>query len=140
LTKGDERELSRTSLKIYVLLLESGKPLGVRDIARALDIPASTVHYHIRKLEELGVVRSSGLGYEVANPLKLEEYIILGRRLVPRLLIYSLFFLGVAIGEAAVVAARGYISYDAVVALVTSLVAFTLLIYEGYKFRRKLWH
>lgn len=134
-----DREVGRTTLKIYMVLLESREPLGVRDIARILDLPVSTVHYHIRKLEDMGVVKPVGLGYTVANPLKLEDYIVIGRRLVPRLLIYSFFFLGIVIGELLVVISRGWLSYDAIVALVTGILAFTILFYEGYRLRRRLW-
>lgn len=134
-----DREISKTTLKIYVVLLESREPLGVRDIARILDLPVSTVYYHLRKLEDMGVVKEVGLGYTIANPLKLEDYVLIGRKLVPRLLLYSFFFLGVTIGELLVVISRGWLSYDAIVALVVSTLAFIILFYEGYRLRVKLW-
>jgi DNA-binding transcriptional ArsR family regulator len=135
----DEEKVSRIALRIYVTLLESSEPLGVRDIARVLDLPVSTVHYHLKKLEDLGVVKPAGLGYTVANPLKLEDYIILGRRLVPKLIVYSFFFLGIAIGELLLILARRWITYESILIVITGLAAFTVLFYEGFKLRQRLW-
>ncbi|MEN2999256.1 MAG: winged helix-turn-helix domain-containing protein [Acidilobaceae archaeon] len=133
-----ERELTSTSLKIYVLLLEAGEPLGVREIARAIDMPASTVHYHLKKLEELDLVEAAGLGYRVKRLLPIEGFSLIGKRLVPKLIIYSLFFLGVALGEVIVVIYRGWIGYEALVIVLTSLLAFLVLFKEGYELRRRL--
>ncbi len=136
----EARDISRVTLKIYVTLLESSKPLGVRDIARILNIPVSTVHYHLRKLEDLGVIKPESLGYIVINPLKLEEYIILGRKLTPKLMIYSFFFLGITIGELLLILFRRWITYDSIIVMITALTAFIILFYEGFKLRKRLWH
>lgn len=133
-----EEELTSTSLKIYVLLLESGESLGVREIARAIDMPPSTVHYHLKKLEELDLVEAAGLGYKVKRHLPIEGFSVIRKRLVPKLMIYSLFFLGVALGEAAVVIYRGWVGYEALVIILTSLLAFLVLFKEGYELRKRL--
>ena len=38
------------------LLLDTGEDLSVREIARRLDISSGHVHYHLRKLVEMGVL------------------------------------------------------------------------------------
>jgi DNA-binding transcriptional ArsR family regulator len=136
----EDKGVGRVALRIYVILLESSEPLGVRDIARMLDIPVSTAYYHLKKLEDLGIVKPVGLGYTIANPLKLEDYIVLGRRLVPKLIIYSFFFLGVVVGELLLILARRWVTYDSVIVIVVGLLAFIILFYEGFRLRQRLWH
>ena len=38
------------------LLLDTGEDLSIREIARRLDISSGHVHYHLRKLVEMGVL------------------------------------------------------------------------------------
>jgi len=43
-------------LQIMGLLLDPGEDLHVREIARRLDRPSAHVHYHLKKLYEMGIV------------------------------------------------------------------------------------
>ncbi|MEO3993042.1 MAG: winged helix-turn-helix domain-containing protein [Desulfurococcaceae archaeon TW002] len=131
-------DLSRTALKIYVYLLESKDPKGVRDIARALDIPVSSVYYHLKKLEDLGVIGKRGDGYTVTKIIPLEGYVFLGGRLTPRLLIYSLFFFGISLSQAYVIIVSRSVTSDKLLLLILSIVAFTLFFLEGLNMRSKL--
>ena len=131
-------DLNRTALRIYVHLLEAGRPLGVREIARGLSIPVSTTHYHLRRLEELGLVKPAREGYVVVRVMRLDGFILIGRRLVPRLVVYSLFFLGIAIGELISMALFTTASFDRILVLVISLIASLLFLKEGIELRRKL--
>ncbi len=132
-------ELGHLTLKIYVAILESREPVGVRDIARNLDIPVSTAHYHIRKLEELDLIKPVGLGYKIKNPTPIEGYMIIARRMIPKLLIYSFFFLGAFLGELLIIAYRKWLNVDSILALIISFTAFIALFYEGVKLRAKIW-
>ena len=132
-----KEELSKTALRIYVYLLSSNNPQGVREIARALDIPVSTVHYHIRKLIELGLIKEESSGYKVSKVVGFEGFFIIGRKLVPRLIIYSTFFAGVLISELILVISKG-LTPDGLIALIVSLTAFTLFFIEGLLVRSKL--
>lgn len=135
---ADEDELSPLDIKVYALLLESKEPLSVRDIARLLDVSPSTVHYHVKKLKKLGLIRDSEEGYVVASKVTLEDYIVIGRKIVPRLIVYSFFFLGLLLGQLVVVLHRGEFTVDSFVAITASLTAFTLLLLEGYRLRKKI--
>lgn len=44
-------------LQIMRLLLDTGEDLSVREIARRLDRPSGHVFYHLKKLNEIGVLR-----------------------------------------------------------------------------------
>ncbi|MCC6033522.1 MAG: winged helix-turn-helix domain-containing protein [Desulfurococcaceae archaeon] len=131
-------DLSRAALKIYVYLLESKDPKGVRDIARALNMPVSSVHYHLKRLEDLEIVGRRGDGYVVTKTVHFEGYVLLGRKLIPRLLIYSLFFLGVSLSQTYIVLINRTVTSDKLLLLILCLVAFTLFLLEGLNMRLKL--
>ncbi len=127
-------ELSDTALRVYLHLLRSGKPQGVRDIARDLGVPASTVHYNLRRLKDLGLVSEDADGYVVARVVAPEGFVVVGRRVVPRLLVYSSFFGGIAVGEIAVVLLRG-LTADRALVLAVSALASAILLLEGLAMR-----
>ncbi|MGC8975080.1 MAG: ArsR family transcriptional regulator [Thermoprotei archaeon] len=131
-------DLSRAALKIYVYLLESKDPRGVRDIARALDMPVSSVYYHLKRLEELGIISKRGDGYAVAKIIQLEGYVFLGRKLIPRLLIYSLFFLGFSLSQAYTIVVSKSVTSDKLLLLVLSIATFILFFLEGLNMKSKL--
>jgi len=130
-------ELSKSALRVYVRLLESDKPLGVRELARELEMPASTVHYCLKRLEELGFVERDEDEYKVKRVEGPEGFVIIRRRLVPRLAIYSAFFLGILVAEATICALSG-INPDRAVVMMASLMAFLLFLMEGLRARKKI--
>jgi len=129
-------ELSRNALRIYVHILESNKSVGVRELARDLNLPVSTVHYSLRRLEELGLIRKSGEGYVINRLLSPEGFVVIYRKLIPRLIIYSSFFVGLLIAELSLSIASG-LNPDRLVAIVASLIASVVLVFEGINLRRK---
>ena len=131
------RELTETQLRIYLYILTHGGDVSVREIARDLRLSPSTVHYSLKRLEELGYVARSSSGYVVKKPVKLEGYVLLGRLLVPRLLVYGLFFSGVFTGVLIYTLTRG-LTGERLLALVVSLIASTLFYYEAFRAWRRI--
>jgi DNA-binding Lrp family transcriptional regulator len=131
------RELTETQLRIYLYILTHGGDVSVREIARDLRLSPSTVHYSLKRLEELGYVTRSSSGYVVKKPVKLEGYVLLGRLLVPRLLVYGLFFSGVFTGVLIYTLTRG-LTGERLLALVVSLTASTLFYYEALRAWRRV--
>lgn len=123
-------------LRIYIRLLESSRPLGVRELARELGISVSTVHYSLKRLEELGLVQRLGDGYTVKKVVNLEGFLVIGRKLVPWLVIYSAFFLGALISETLYCIVNG-LNADRLLAVVLSLTAFLVLFAEGVRARKR---
>lgn len=123
-------------MKIYMHLVKSEKALGVREIARILKLPPSTVHYHLKRLEELGLVQKEGGDYKVKEVVKPEEFVVIGKMFIPRLTVYSLFFLGICIGLTIIMVING-INIDRILTLLTSTIAFILLFIEGLNHMRK---
>lgn len=130
------RKLSDTQLKIYLYIATRGGDVSVRDIARDLNLPPSTVHYNLKRLEELGYIAKGSEGYVIKNPIKLEDYILVGKLLIPRLLIYGLFFTGVFIGTL-IYTVRSGLTADKLLTLLISLLATILFYFEALKTRRR---
>ena len=137
--KKNNVELTGVPLKIYVYLLESKEPKSVREIAEALNMAPSSIHYHLKKLSSLGVIKRDINGFTINKKVNIEGYIVLMNKLVPRLIIYSLFFLGLMIGEIIVVLKTGTINVDRGIALLTTFIAFILFLYEGIMSKKKLF-
>lgn len=137
-TELDEEELDLLDLRIYVSLLESEEPVGVRDLARKLNVPASTVHYRVKKLERLNLLKEEGHGYKIIGRVSFKNYVVIWRKVVPKFFVYSSFFLGLLMGEVFVIINRGSVTPDSIVALIASFLAFLFFVVEGRRLRQKL--
>lgn len=129
-----EPELSGTALRIYLELLQSGE-MGVRELARELGLPPSTVHYHLNRLEDLGLVKKGEDGYTVAKRIKLKDYVFIGSRAFHRLLLYSAFFLGLSAGEALLTLQGGGLNPDRAAAILASLLSGLAFLHEYLRAR-----
>lgn len=95
-------KLEGKTLEVYKFLVRRGRPLGVREIQRAIRLKSpSLALYHLRKLEEMGLVeRLEGGKYCVKNYVKidaLKHFLLIGRLAIPRLLFYSVFLTSLSI-------------------------------------------
>jgi hypothetical protein len=82
--KGSTRE-------VYRFLLKSGKPVGTREIQRALNLSSSSLAaYHLTKLEEAGLLKKENGSY-VVDKVVLEDCVKVSRFLIPRFLFYAIF-------------------------------------------------
>ncbi|MCD6515121.1 MAG: ArsR family transcriptional regulator [Candidatus Odinarchaeota archaeon] len=91
-----DKILRGKALKIYLLLLRSGNPMGVREIQRRLNFSTpSLVVYHLNKLVDLGIVlkTENDLYYatELVKSTYLRDFIKIRGFIFPRFLFYSVF-------------------------------------------------
>jgi repressor of nif and glnA expression len=99
---GESKDILRgLTLKVYKFILSNDKPVGIREVQRALNLSSPTLAlYHMNKLEETGFIKKELNGY-VADRIVLENFVRLRRVLIPRnffytvFLVTSLIFLGV---------------------------------------------
>jgi hypothetical protein len=99
---GESKDILRgLTLKIYKFILSNDKPVGIREVQRALNLSSPTLAlYHMNKLEETGFIKKELNGY-VADRIVLENFVRLRSVLIPRnffytvFLVTSLIFLGV---------------------------------------------
>ncbi|MEM1864263.1 MAG: helix-turn-helix domain-containing protein [Desulfurococcaceae archaeon] len=131
-------ELDEAEKSIYLYLLQRKKPMGVREIAKDLDLPTSTVHYNLKKLLNKGIVGRSIEGYFIKRHVNIEGFVIIGYKLVPRLLVYSAFFAGSTMGCVILILLYG-LTLERLLLLLISSIAFSLMFIEGYLARKTLF-
>lgn len=100
MTAEDARDALRgTTRNIYRFLVKSNKPVGIREVQRALNLSSpSIVAYHFSKLEEAGLVRREKGDY-VVSKIILEHSIRISRFIIPRQIFYATFAVAVLIIE-----------------------------------------
>ena len=98
---SDEPEsmLKGTTLEVYRFLLKSNKPVGAREVQRALGLSTpSLAVYHLSKLEDIGLLKREDGGY-VIDKVVLQDSIKISRFLIPRFLFYAIFSVLLVITE-----------------------------------------
>ena len=95
-----------TTLTVYSYVVRQGKPIGTRDVMRGAGLSSPSVAYrHLQKLENLGLLQRNEYGdYIVKEKTKVRGYLWVGRRLLPRMLIYAFAFMGILFLELAILA------------------------------------
>jgi DNA-binding transcriptional ArsR family regulator len=91
---GESRDILKgLTLRVYRFILKNEKPVGIREVQRALRLSSPTLAlYHMNKLEEAGFIKKELGGY-VADRIVLENFIRLRRILIPRYFFYTMFFI-----------------------------------------------
>jgi len=89
--------LKGNTLRVYWTLLKSETGImGVREVQRALKFSSPTLAaYHLRKLEELGLVKNERGDYRLIKEVKvgvLQEFMRLGAVMLPRYTLYATMF------------------------------------------------
>jgi DNA-binding transcriptional ArsR family regulator len=90
---GESTDVLRgLTLKVYRFILKHDRPVGIREVQRALNLSSPTLAlYHIDKLEEAGLVKKELDGY-VADRVILENLVRFRTFLIPRNFFYTVFF------------------------------------------------
>jgi hypothetical protein len=104
----NEDELEGTTLKVYLYVIKEGKPVGPRDVTRGTNLSSPSVAYrHLQKLESLGLIEKDNYGqYIIKEKIGIKGHLWIGRSIVPRLMFYSFFFMGIFSIELVIVAVR----------------------------------
>jgi hypothetical protein len=134
-----DEELGGTTFRVYLYVVKEGKPVGPRDVMRSVNLSSPSVAYrHLRKLETLGLLQKDSYGeYVVKEKANVRGQVWIGRSLVPRLVFYSFFFMGILCVEIAIIAIRlstaKPIEADFIFLIFTTVVAMILFLLEGSK-------
>lgn len=131
-TDESKEVLKDTTLEVYRFLLKSRKPVGTRELQRAMNFSSSSVAtYHLSKLEDAGLLKRETGGFTV-NKYLLENSVKISRFLVPRYFFYTMFAVAVLLIELTVL--RPSVLYQAYVfSLVATSVIVVFLAYETVK-------
>jgi len=138
-----EEELNATTFETYVYLVRIGKPVGPRAVMRGASLTSPSVAYrNLQKLIDLGLVVKDEYGnYGVKEKTGFQGYVWVGKRLIPRFVVFGFVFLGVLIAEVAVLVPHLLISDPVersfwLLTLVT-IVSAVIFLLEGFRFRKK---
>jgi hypothetical protein len=137
-------EIEGTTFRVYLYLVKEAKPSGPRDVMRGTALSSPSVAYrHLQKLEDLGLIQKNSYGqYVVKEKQTFKGYVWVGRNLMPRLVFYSFFFLGLCvIGLVAIVLrviAREEIQLELLFLIFATGVSAILFMTEGIALFRRL--
>jgi len=130
---------------VYSFVVKKGKPVGPREVMRGVNLSSPSVAYwHLQKLENAGLLQKNETGeYIVKEKTSISGHIWIGGNLVPRLIFYSLFFLGIVLLEVAILMVQLFsdtltVSLPLVYLLITNIIAFVLFLSEGLLLRKKI--
>ena len=127
--------LKGTALDIYRLLLKTNKPLGIREIQRALKLSSPSVaQHHLARLEGMGLVKREWGDY-VINRVELANCVKISRFLIPRHFIYLVFAVAVLVLELAVLEPVFTPAYG--IAVAAAVIFIVIFGYETIKTWRK---
>jgi hypothetical protein len=130
---------------VYSFVVKKGKPVGPREVMRGTNLSSPSVAYwHLQKLENAGLLQKNETGeYIVKEKTSISGHMWIGRNLVPRLMFYSLFFLGIVLLEALILMVQFFsdtltLSLPLIYLLITNIIAFILFLSEGLLLRKKI--
>ena len=138
-------ELEGNTLNAYAYVVHKGKPVGTRDVTRGANLSSPSVaHRHLQKLEDLGLIERNQYGdYVLKEKAGISGYVWVGRKLLPRLLFYSFFFMGALASEVAILVFGFFVSglvpdVSFVYLTVMTAIAMILFLFEGTSLNVKL--
>lgn len=110
MTNADAEEIEGNTLNVYAYVVKEGKPVGPRDVMRGVNLSSPSVAYRqLQKLENFGLLERNQYGeYVVKERASISGHLWIGRNLVPRLVFYSFFFMGILGAEIAIIAIQAF--------------------------------
>ena len=101
MTDAASEELEGNTLNVYAYVVHADKPVGTRDVTRGAKLSSTSVaHRHLQKLESFGLIEKNQYGdYILKEKTSISGHVWIGRNLVPRLIFFSLFFVGALSAE-----------------------------------------
>jgi hypothetical protein len=97
--KNEHDALTGNTAQVYRYAIKQRRPVGVREVQRALKLSSPTLAaYHLEKLEEAGLLKQTSDGY-VVERLVLENYVRLRQLLLPKYLFYFAVFASAVVFE-----------------------------------------
>ena len=144
MTNAVDEELEGNTLNVYAYVVKEGKPVGPRDVMRGVNLSSPSVAYRqLQKLENLGLVERNQYGeYVVKERASISGHLWIGRNLVPRLMFYSFFFMGILGAEIAIIAIQVFFygqtaDIEIFYLIAITVIAMALFLGEGILLLRK---
>jgi hypothetical protein len=143
-TNEVDEELEGNTLNVYAYAVKEGRPVGPRDVMRGANLSSPSVAYRqLQKLENLGLMEKNQYGeYVITERTSISGHLWIGRNLVPRLVFYAFFFMGILGAEIAIIAVQVFffgqsLNVELLYLIVITALAMSLFLGEGVLLRRK---
>ncbi|MCJ7713756.1 hypothetical protein MUO66_04790, partial [Candidatus Bathyarchaeota archaeon] len=96
-----DKKLSGITLQVYLYVVRKNRPVGPRDVMKGLNLSSPSVSYrHLQKLEDLSYLKNNRYGeYIIGDRAKVDGYLWLGYRLIPKMVLYSFIFMIILVVE-----------------------------------------
>ena len=140
-----DEELEGNTLSVYAYIVHAARPVGTRDVTRGANLSSTSVaHRHLQKLENLGLIEKNSFGdYLLKQKTSINGYVWIGRNLMPRLMLYSFFFLGAFSAEIMIMLFAYFsdnVTIEASFLFLTGMTAVAMILFfvEGGLLRRKI--
>ena len=135
-------ELTTTAIQTYLYLIKAGKPVGPREVMREAKLTSPSVAYrNLQKLIDMKLAYKDKYGnYGVKKKKGIKGYVWIGKKLIPRFIIFGLTFLGAIILEMAILLAH-LLSASSVegsfwLLTIVTIISATLFLAEGIKWKK----
>ena len=138
-----EEELNASTFQSYLYLVKAGKPVGPRDLMRGANLSSPSVAYrNLQKLMDLGLVIKDEYGnYVVKEKKGMKGYVWFGKTLIPNFAVFGFVFIGILIGEIAVLIPHLLVGAPIEVSFwlltLLTVVSAAIFLVEGVRFRKK---
>jgi DNA-binding transcriptional ArsR family regulator len=140
-----EKELTAYTLSVYEYVVKEDRPVGTRDVMRGVNLSSPSVaSRHLQKLESMGLLEKNKVGdYVLKEKIGVNSQVWVGKTLLPRLMLYSFFFLGALSAEVGIIV-LSFINTEIVIGIpflsLTGITAVAMFLFfiEGLIFGRKL--
>jgi DNA-binding transcriptional ArsR family regulator len=145
MTETNKAELEGITLATYLYAVKKNKPVGPRDVMKSVKLSSPSVAYrHLQKLEDAGYLAKNEYGeYTVKRKASIRGYIWLGSRLVPKMWLYGLLFLGILVVEIVIFGVHFEVEtyefkvFFLIITAITGL-AFAVFAVEGALLKRRM--
>lgn len=133
------KQIYGTTWDVYLCILTSRGPVGVRDIWRALKLSSpSLAQYHVNKLLDLELIEATVNGkYRTNDEERLEalrSFLMLRGMLIPRMVVYGALISGILISYLVLWPWRGdFRDLVTVAVCVFSVIAFSFEAFKQYR-------
>lgn len=139
--KIGKRVLSGVIWNVYLYILTSTEPVGVRDVWRGLNLSSpSLAQYHVNNLLEMGLITQTPEGKYIADEKAkidvLRTFVLLRGHLISRMTFYGTFLLGLVLVYLSV----WPFTWDLrdIIVLIVCIFSVTVFFFEAYSQHRSL--
>ena len=131
-------ELEGNTLQVYSFVIKESRPVGPREVMRGAGLSSPSVAYRqLQKLESLGLIEKNELGeYIVREKTGVAGHVWIGKTLVPRMVFYSFFFMGILLAEIILVTMQLFVNHQTIslgiwYSILITAVSMTIFLTEG---------